>query len=260
MATRLLGVLAAIVAAAGAGLAGGAMADDSLPLTPVVQWAKKTEAKINKDIRDYSAVLEKQERVVGELGKPERVFIKVRHQPFSVYAYVLTPAKKKGREGIYVEGRNDGKLLGHDTGWAGLLGTVPLDPTGPAAMEGHLHSILDTGILHLVQEIKTVAEANVRQTGCTVETFANASINGRKAKCVRVAFPSDAPKVKALLIRVFITADEYELPIRYESYEWPRAKGAEPVPLEQYTYINVRLNPGFTDMDFDVKNENYGFR
>jgi hypothetical protein len=227
------------------------------PLSPVVQWAKQTTAKVNKDIHDYSAILAK--RDTADAKEPEYVFIKVRHQPFSVYAYVLSPPNKAGNEGIYVEGRNDGKLIGHTTGWLGkLTGTVALDPTGALALDGHRHSITDTGILRLIQQIQDFAEKNVRQTGCTVDSIPGASVNGRKATCVRVAFPLATPAVKAYLIRVFVD-DDLQIPLRYESYEWPAAPGATPVLQEEYTYIDLKVNNGFSDADFDPKNKNYAF-
>jgi outer membrane lipoprotein-sorting protein len=91
-----------------------------------------------------------------------------------------------------------------------------------------------------------------------VEALPGASVNDRKATCVRVAFPLATAKLKACLIRVFID-DELQLPTRYEYYEWPRADGAAPVLMEEYTYLDVRLNPGFTDADFDPKNKHYAF-
>ena len=30
--------------------------------------------------------------------------------------------------------------------------------------------------------------------------------------------------------------------------------------MEEYTYLNLKLNNGFTDADFDVKNPSYKFR
>jgi hypothetical protein len=53
--------------------------------------------------------------------------------------------------------------------------------------------------------------------------------------------------------------DELQIPIRYEAYDWPEQQGADPVLLEEYTYLNLKLNQGFTDADFDVHNPNYGF-
>ena len=50
------------------------------------------------------------------------------------------------------------------------------------------------------------------------------------------------------------------MPIRYESYDWPRGEGHQPELMEEYTYLNLKLNNGFTDADFDAENPNYKFR
>jgi len=34
---------------------------------------------------------------------------------------------------------------------------------------------------------------------------------------------------------------------------------AQPGVLEEYTYLDVKINQGFTDADFDDKNPNYRF-
>jgi hypothetical protein len=227
------------------------------PLALIVRWAGQAAAKVEKEIHDYSAVLARRDR--PDTDKPDYVFVKVRHQPFSVYAYVLSPPADAGKEAIYVEGRNDGKLIGHTTGLLGwAAGSRALDPTDPLIMQGHRHPITETGILHLIRQIEAFAKMHVRQSGCTVEALPGASVNDRKATCVRVAFPLATAKLKACLIRVFID-DELQLPTRYEYYEWPRADGAAPVLMEEYTYLDVRLNPGFTDADFDPKNKHYAF-
>jgi hypothetical protein len=233
--------------------------DAKQPLAPVLQWATTAIARVEKDIPDYTAVLARRESVAGNLEpEPKFLFLKVRHNPFSVYVYVLSPAGSAGNEAIYVEGRNDGNLIGHaGSGLYKYFGTHHLKPTSPFAMDGN-HPITEIGILHLLRQIEAFAKQNVGQSGCTVEALPGASVNGRKATCVRVAFPLADAKSKALLIRVFVD-DKLGLPIRYEAYDWPRAAGATPQLLEEYTYLNLRLNPGLTDADFDPKNKNYAF-
>jgi hypothetical protein len=49
------------------------------------------------------------------------------------------------------------------------------------------------------------------------------------------------------------------LPIRFEAYDWPKHKGAEPELAEEYTYSNLKLNVGLSDRDFDVANGAYSF-
>jgi hypothetical protein len=61
------------------------------------------------------------------------------------------------------------------------------------------------------------------------------------------------------IVRLFVD-DELGVPIRLESYGWPAQPGGEPPLKEEYTYMNLKLNNGFTDADFDVRNPQYGFR
>lgn len=59
--------------------------------------------------------------------------------------------------------------------------------------------------------------------------------------------------------RIFVD-DQLNLPIRYEAYDFPAAAGGPPELIEQYSYLDLKLNNGYTDADFDVENPKYGFR
>ena len=61
------------------------------------------------------------------------------------------------------------------------------------------------------------------------------------------------------LARIYVD-QQYNLPIRYEAYDWPKEPGAEPQLIEEYTYLDLKLNNGFTDADFDIRNPNYQFK
>ena len=52
--------------------------------------------------------------------------LKVMHQPFSVYMSFLKPYA--GREVVYVDGQNDGKLIVLEAGFKRMLGKINLDP------------------------------------------------------------------------------------------------------------------------------------
>jgi hypothetical protein len=47
--------------------------------------------------------------------------------------------------------------------------------------------------------------------------------------------------------------------VHYEAKLWPSKPGAPPELLESYTYVNIKINQGFTDADFDDKNKAYNF-
>ncbi len=85
------------------------------PLAPAITRAHSSMEAIAK-IQDYSATMVKRERIDGVLGEHQYMFIKVRHQPFSVYIYFLAPGDLKGQESIYIAGKNDGNLLAIPTG------------------------------------------------------------------------------------------------------------------------------------------------
>ncbi len=61
------------------------------------------------------------------------------------------------------------------------------------------------------------------------------------------------------LARIFVD-DELGVPVRYEAYDWPREPGGAPELIEEYTYLDLKLNNGFTEADFDVRNPNYAFK
>jgi len=51
-----------------------------------------------------------------------------------------------------------------------------------------------------------------------------------------------------------------KIPLRYAAYFWPATPGSEELPvLEEYTYLNVKLNVGLADADFNPNNPNYNF-
>ena len=59
--------------------------------------------------------------------------------------------------------------------------------------------------------------------------------------------------------QVFID-DELNIPVRYVAYDWPSTPGGKPILMEEYTYVDVVLNVGLTDRDFDITNPEYSYR
>lgn len=228
------------------------------PLMPAIRWAQAGLKDLEK-IQDYSATVVKRERVDGKLGEPEFMFVKVRHKPFSVYLYFLKPDANKGQEAIYVDGQNDGKLMGHGTGIRKMFGTVALDPTGPVAMRGNRYPITEMGVLNLVRRLVEVGEKDSQYGECEVKFIPGAKINDRVCTCIQVVHPVARRNFRFHVARIFVD-DELNIPIRYESYDWPSEAGGAPELLEEYTYLNLKLNNGFSDADFDVNNPNYAFK
>jgi outer membrane lipoprotein-sorting protein len=229
------------------------------PLQPALDLAQQGLAKINANIRDYSCTVVKRERIDGKLGEHEYMFAKIRQQPFSVYLYFLGPDSVKGQEVIYVDGHNDGNMLAHaGSGVRAMVGTVSLKPQSMLAMQGNRYPVTEIGVENLAKRLVEVAEHDKQFGECDVNFYPNAKVNGRICTCVQVSHPVPRRNFRFHLARVFID-DELTIPIRYEAYDWPQEAGGQPVLLEEYTYMNVKINNGFTDADFDPKNTAYKF-
>lgn len=228
------------------------------PLMPAIRWAHSGRRQMEEQVADYSAVIYKRERINGELGEYQRMFIKVRHNPFSVYLYFLAPDKVKGQEVIYVEGRNNGKMIAHGVGFQKLFGALPLDPNGALAMSGNRYPITEIGLMNLVRRLIEIAEQDVKYGECEVKFIPGATIRDRTATCIQVMHPVRRRNFRFHVARIYVD-DEMNIPVRYESWDWPKRPGEKAQLIEEYTYTDIRLNNGFTDEDFDAHNPNYGF-
>jgi hypothetical protein len=225
------------------------------PLMPALRFAQEGLGRIDANIQDYSAMLYKQERINGELNDQELAYVKVRHQPFSVYMYFIQP--NKGRECLYsspLDG-SKGKLVAMDCGWRRRFGKVELDPEGSLAMKNQKYPITKLGIRNLVSELIAVASNDVQFGECEVTTRQSA-INGRSVTLLEVVHPIPRQNFRFHKAEVFID-NELQLPVRYAAYLWPEQPGGE-LPLEEaYTYVNLKLNNGFINADFDKENPEY---
>lgn len=228
------------------------------PLEPALAIAYDCLTNIQNNVQDYSATMVKRERIDNKLQDEEYMDIKVRHQPFSVYLNFKAPDNLKGQEVIYVQGKNDGNMLAHGVGIRKLAGTVRLKPDSMLAMQGQRYPITEIGILNLTKRLIEVAEQDKKFGECEVKFYKDAKINKRSCTCIEVIHPTPRRNFRFNIARVFVD-DEYKLPVRYEAYDWPSKAGGKPILLEQYTYVDLKLNNGFGDADFDEKNPGYNF-
>lgn len=238
------------------------------PLEIALQMARDGLNHSINQINDYTATLVKRERVDGTVGEHDYMFVKVRNrkvangivtQPLSVYLTCLRPASVKGREVIYVEGQNDGNMIAHEGGFRGrFLPTMPLSPTGMMAMRGQRYPITEIGIENLIAKLIERGETAKRFNDVTCNFRKNAKVRDRVCTVLEVNQPTRHPELEFHQAQVFID-DELTLPIRYVAYDWPTAAGASPELIEEYNYIDLKLNVGLTDADFDPRNPQYAF-
>jgi hypothetical protein len=243
----------------------GAPATIAHPLDTAIEMANTGLDSMQGRINDYTATLVKRERVNDKLGDHEFVQIKIRNErtidsqsvPFSIYMKFLKPKGVAGREVIWVKGHNDNKIIAHESGLIGFK-TFHLDPTGWLAMQNNRHPIYEAGLENLVKKLIEKAERDRAAGECQVEYRKGAKINGRLCTLINVTHLQKKHPYEFHNAQVFID-DELQIPIRYAAYDWPRVEGEKPQVIEEYTYIDVTINVGLTDSDFDPKNKAYNY-
>jgi len=250
-------------------------ADGQHPLDPALKFASDCLQRIQTEINDYEALMVKRERIKGVLNEYEYMYVKIRNHkeeggkvtiPLSVYLNFQKPANIAGREVIWVEGANRGKLCVHEGGLLGRL-TLWLDPNGALAMQGNLYPITEIGIENLTAKLiergTREKKADPKGEATVVTTTKGAKLgNGadkRSCTILQIEHPVDLGGFEFKLAQVFID-DEYGIPVRYIAYGWPEKGSKQDVILEEFNYTKVKLNVGLTDADFNPANPIYKFR
>jgi hypothetical protein len=235
------------------------------PLDRAIEMAKEGLINIQSNVHDYSAIMVKRERIDGTLGCPEYMQMKIRcprtiagkQVPFSVYLKTLKPRKSAGREVVWIQGENGNKLCAHETGLLGMK-RFYLDPDGWVAMKSNRYPIYDAGIENLI--IKLIEKANfAKNTGHSVVNYRdNAEIMKRKCFLIELVNQQRHEGDEFFKAHVFIDK-ELNLPVRYVAYDWPTSPSGKPEVIEEYTYVKINLNQGFSDIDFSPENPAYKF-
>ncbi len=242
------------------------------PLDPVLEIARRSLEKIRTEVVDYRARMVKRERVNGRLGDESEMSIKVmkpkvvesangadgasKQSVLHVYLRFENPSSVKGREVIWIEGRNDNKMIAHETGLLNLLRTE-LAPDGTLAMMGNKYPITEIGLENLVRKLIEKGERDRQIGDCQVLMESGHRVGDRECQLIQVTHPEKKDGYDFHVAQIFMDV-ERTIPLRYAAYLWP-SDGGEPPLEEEYTYLDLELNVGLTDEDFNPDNPNYKF-
>lgn len=239
------------------------------PLDPLMTMADRALEQLDSKYLDYTSKMLTQVRTGSTLHNENLMFLKVRHGrdakegddeskvPFSIYTRFLKPQGKAGQEAIWVDGKDDGLILGHGTGFLNIK-TVKLPPTGAFAMSGNRYPIYQIGFRNLIVKMKEFGENDRKYDECDVDIQRNVSVDERSCTLLIITHPKKRDHFEYHIAKIYID-DEYEVPTGYEGYLWPEEEGGEPVLLEKYFYVDLELNCGLKDVDFDIANPEYDF-
>lgn len=215
---------------------------------------------------DYIAQFSRQELVDGELLEEQQIYMKVRHAPFSVYLKWHTG--DEGREVIYIDGENDGKMVVHAGGWKARLPALTIDPEGSLAMQDSRYPVTKAGLLELT---KMLLDAHVTDLSTSnyvrCEQIADQEFDGRQCDAFVIEYRNAA---QSATYRKSITLldKQHHIPLYVRNFGWPDAnmqdKAGEELDeatlIEFYTFSEIQFRPQLAALDFDRANEDYRFR
>jgi hypothetical protein len=238
------------------------------PLDPLLLVARKGLELLRESLRDYTATLERQERVGDQLMPTETITLKIRQARTAeendgqavaraIYTRHEAPASLQGQEAIYVEGENEGNLVAHTTGLLNIR-RLYLPPNGFLAMRGSRYPMTEAGFEVLIERMLERGQRDRDHGPCQVRVDRQATLNGRPCTVFEIVHPTQEGPYDFHIARIAID-DELNLPIHYEAHTWPTEPGGKPELLERYTYTNIQLNPGLPDETFSPDNPAYEF-
>jgi hypothetical protein len=223
-----------------------------------IELIEKGLADFSK-IPDYMATFTKQERVGGDLSDVQKISLKLRHEPLSIY--MKWRSGQTGQQVIWVEGQNDGKMLVKAGGLKGRLGTLSLDPTSGLAMSQSRHPCTMVGLKGAAERILKYQKAAVeRGEGFQCELRDDAEFDGRP--CYRCLVQYDSQEYSTEYRKSEILVDkQLSMPVSVMNFTWAQdadpSKVDEESLIEHYMYTDIQVQQQFADLDFSRANEDY---
>ena len=137
-------------------IAGIAKSDQELLMKMAVEHYKK-------NIKDYTGTFTKQERVGKKLLKEQVIDFKFRDKPFSIYLEFTKNAMSSDKV-LYVEGKNDNKMIAHPVGMFSFLDSVKREPDCKAAMKENIYPCTMFGFYKMMEKARG-DNANAKKAG-----------------------------------------------------------------------------------------------
>ncbi len=227
-------------------------ADDGKPLPTEAQMKRLAETdpvafleacihRYERDVKGYTCVLHKQERLSGKLQPSEVIDIQVREDPFSVLMD-WREGTRLVQKTLYVKGENNDKVLVKPHGFLAIAGVVERDANGEDARKSSRVPISEFGIeigtLHTLEGWKKAEAQNALHVEYQGEMKVKEAGGRLCWKLHRTHFkaPEDIDGVTDLTIYV-----DKETWLQVGS----TLKGADGQLLAEYFFSDVELNPKF---------------
>jgi hypothetical protein len=213
-------------------------------LVEAIDLAKASLVELEK-AKDYTCTFTKKERVGNRLHE-STMAVKCRHEPFSVYMKFAKPSS--GRQVLFVDGTNDGKMLVQEGGLAGWAGTFTLKLDDSKVMAENRYPITNFGMAALMKVCIEHWEREAQYDEIQVR-LSDVRLGTIDCQLLEIVRPQFRQGMTYSQTRVWFAKDS-RFPIHIENHGF--APPGKPAPLlEEYTYSNITINAGLKDADFD---------
>jgi outer membrane lipoprotein-sorting protein len=203
------------------------------------------------NVRDYTALFRRQERIDGDWRPEEISFLKFQ-RPFKVYMRWLS-GPPMGREAIYVQGVNQNKVVIHEAQGFSSFFSFLLDPGSRRILKDSRYPFTEIGVGRLIERVSKDARRAWARGELRLVDRGRAKVNGRDVRQIEGILPQNRGTGYGCF-RMIVTVDEENgLPIQASIYDWDN------VITGEYVYGDLRVNPGLNEMDFDPSNPAYSF-
>jgi len=205
---------------------------------------KRSLTRFDATIHDYTGLLYKQERIRGKLGKEKVVEFKFKAKPYSI---LMQWKKNPGKidKLLYVENKNDNKMLVHPTGLLSFIKSAKRDPYSKEVKRASLKTCTEFGFLKIIQELINEYNPKIGEPKVTtkfVDTFKKYD-----RKFIRLEQTIDNPQDGKDAKRTILYDIDLMIPIERHAYD------SNGNLLYKYGYRDLKFNTGLTDEDFTPK-------
>ena len=201
----------------------------------------------------YTAVLEMQEEVDNTLRPLDRIQIKVRREPFSVYMRW----NDTEQEVLFADGRNDNRLLVKPTkGLAVFKRLWRLDPNCRMAKQNCRYPITTSGLENLVTRIQEFYAVRDDWSAVAACSVSDATVAECDVRAYEIRFQNKEISSEYLGSR-FCFDKATGLLISVDNFGW--SDTGEPRLIEHYVYHSINRANALQDEDFAETNSEYGF-
>lgn len=225
-------------------------------LDDAIEFAQVRRAAL-QHVDDYTATFSKTESIDQRLVS-QTMNLKFRQKPFSVYMHCHS-RRQPDREVIFIAGKNDDKLMVHESGLRAFV-TMSFKPDDSRVMAECRHPITEIGMAKMLDATLAIWEREKDISPTNVEVTFSSPVRLGTTDCEEIRIMHEKPLVG---LKFHITRLSFDrktgFPVRVEQYDWPKQAGEKPPLAEQYTYSDIKPNAGLTDLDFDRGNSEYRF-